>query len=425
MAATLLAGPTGAATPDSLGGDSQASTTSRTASSTANRTAARAKIATQFALKAAGYGTRVEGGQLPVVSGQTAYAVIGCTNKAGMVRKNYEAAVTLPGLGTVDGVRTKTWTSINYKKHKVAVNSVHNVAKVVLGGTLTIAAVKSHSTTWHDRKGFHTRAETSIGSIKVGAQSFPIPTPNQPITIPGVAKISLGMHKTKKDSDGASTYAEAVQVKLLLTDTVVRIAHTAALMGRGITYGRFHGSANGTQVRALADNVKSGPTPLSWMPCQGTHGVVKTKSVLGVDLAGQIVVGAVENQQMGKQNLKKATGFEQSTVAAITLGPLTINAIKARANVTRLKGGKMIANADGTTIGEIVVNGDVTPIPDPGQAIEIPGLLKLEANVVDKMKYGIDVVAIRITLLDGTGAVIDLGHAKMEIKPSHRVIGGP
>lgn len=405
-ATILLAGPAGASAPDRVSGD----------------TAKPVKVATRFALKAAGFGTRVDGGQLPAASGTTGYQVIGCTNKAGITRDNYEADVTLPGLGTVSGVKTKTWTRYRPAKKEVSVYSMHNVAAVHLGAGLSLTAVNSLSRVWHDPKGFHTETTTSIGSIKLAGQTIPIPTPDTPITIPGVVSIAIGDHNERKDKDGAYASANAVDIRLLLTDTRVRVSHTAALMGSGITYGRFSGQSNATQVHALDENVKSGPTPLSYMPCQGTKGETRIKSVASVDLAGQIVVGAAQNRQMGKQDKEKATGFEESSIASITLGPLTINAIKARANVTRFKSGKVVKDADGTTIGEIVVNGEAQAIPDPGQALEIPGLLKLEANVIEKTKKGIDVVAVRITLLDGTGAVIDLGHARLLIKPSRRIM---
>ena len=416
-ASLLLAGPVGATAPDGGTSDSAKAASSST-------TTARPKVATRFALRAAGFGTEVEGGQIPADSDTTGYTVIGCTNKAGILRKNYIADATIPGLATVAGVKTKAWTHINKKTGTVSSNSMHNVAKVVLGGALTITAVNSRSQVSHDAKGFHTKTVTSIGGIKAGGQSFPIPTPDQPITIPGLAKISIGDHHERHDKDGGYAAANAIRIDLIPSQTIVRIAHSAAIMGSGITYGRFRGQSNGTQVRALDDNIKSGPQPLSYMPCQGTKGEVKTKSTAGINLANQLVVGAIENKQMGKQDQKKAKGFEQSEIAGINLGngQLVIDAIKARANVTRFKNGTVVSNANGTTIGSITAGGDVYPIPDPGQSIEIPGLLKLEANVIDKTARGIDVVAVRITLLDGTGAVIDLGHAHLEIKPSGRHI---
>jgi hypothetical protein len=40
---------------------------------------------------------------------------------------------------------------------------------------------------------------------------------------------------------------------------------------------------------------------------------------------------------------------------------------------------------------------------------------KLERKVVTRSKTGLKVVALRVTLLDGSGAVVDLGEAKLNI----------
>ncbi|MDN4160841.1 choice-of-anchor P family protein [Nocardioides abyssi] len=376
-----------------------------------------AKVKTEFAMKATGYGTRIQGGAVPVQSGTTAYQTIGCTNKAGLSRKNDVAAVTLPGLGQVDGVRTRVNTYTNKKKGRTSVVSQHDVARVKLG-PLVLRGVSSKATVWHDKDGFHKKVETSLLGLRADGQTFPVPTPNIPITIPGLATVYLGDQNGYANKDGAYAAGNAIKVVLHPSDTVVRIAHSAAKMNRGVKSGRFRGQAHGTQIDALDENIKSGPLPLSYMPCQGTGGKVREKSVAGVDLAGQIVVGAVRNRQMGKQNANKATGWTESTVAGIKLGPLEINAIKARANVTRFRDGRIKRNANGTTIGEIVVNGEAQAIPPIGQALEIPGLLRLEAGIVEKTRLGVKVTALRLTLLDGTGATVNLGNARMEIRPA-------
>ncbi|MBC9732662.1 choice-of-anchor P family protein [Nocardioides marmotae] len=376
-----------------------------------------AKVKTEFAMKATGYGTRVQGGAVPLQSGTTAYQTIGCTNKAGLSRKNDLAAVSLPGLGEVEGVRTRVNTFTNKKLGRTSVVSQHDVARVKLG-PLVLRGVSSKATVWHDKDGFHQSVETTLLGIRAGNQTFPIPAPNVPITIPGVATVHLGDQNGYANKQGAYAAGNAIKVVLHPTDTVVRIAHSAAKMNRGVKSGRFRGQAHGTQIDALDENIRSGPLPLSYMPCQGTNGKVREKAVAGLDLAGQIVVGAVRNRQMGKQDQKKATGWTESTVAGIKLGPLEINAVKARANVTRFRDGRIKRNANGTTIGEIVVNGQAQAIPPIGQALEIPGLLRLEAGIVEKTRLGIKVTALRLTLLDGTGATVDLGNARMEIRPS-------
>ena len=50
--------------------------------------------------------------------------------------------------------------------------------------------------------------------------------------------------------------------------------------------------------------------------------------------------------------------------------------------------------------------------------LNIPGVAKLERNVVHRYTNGISVIALRVTLLDGSGAVLDLGEAHLKIKNS-------
>ena len=63
-----------------------------------------------------------------------------------------------------------------------------------------------------------------------------------------------------------------------------------------------------------------------------------------------------------------------------------------------------------------MANGSEQAIPDPGQSIEIPGLAKIAFNVQEKIPGGLHVIAIQITLLDGTLATINIGEAKLAIR---------
>jgi hypothetical protein len=91
-----------------------------------------------------------------------------------------------------------------------------------------------------------------------------------------------------------------------------------------------------------------------------------------------------------------------------------VNAIKGVAHVKRTSHG-VTRNIRGSSIGSITVNGDPQTFP-PSDVIEVPGVATLERNVVHKTKIGISVVALRVTLLDGSGAVIDLGTARLSIR---------
>ncbi len=81
--------------------------------------------------------------------------------------------------------------------------------------------------------------------------------------------------------------------------------------------------------------------------------------------------------------------------------------------------GELIRNTRGSSFLTLSVDGDPHTIPDTG-VLEIPGVLKIEQNVTTLVRGGIEVIALQVTLLDGSGAVIDLGVARAQVKKAIR-----
>lgn len=380
---------------------------------------------TAFAYRAVTYGSRVRGGSIPASSGTTSYQAIGCTNAAGVNKTNEIASVELPGLGIAKGVDTRAWTErVNgvFSSH-----STHDIAKIVLGessfGELAIRGISSSSRAFHDSSGFHADTKTEVASLTFtptdGApQVLAIPTPGRPIIIPGLLEIRVGNEKRFADGSRAKASADVLEVLLVPTGTKVRVAHTAAQLARGVKRGLFSGLAAATQVSALNNLVRSGPQPLTRMPCQGTQGREKGKNVAAVNLLPLIQVGAASTRQKGQQRPGKAWGYEEARIARVDLGggQLVITGIQGRVNVERTRKG-LSADTKGTKFLTATVNGTEYSFPEL-DGISIPGLVEIETGVVTKMKSGLDVVAVRLTLLDGTGATIDLGHARLLIAGS-------
>ncbi|WP_343905142.1 choice-of-anchor P family protein [Nocardioides aquiterrae] len=379
-----------------------------------------------FALKAAGYGTRASGGQVPAGSRDTAFMAIGCGTKVGMERENHEAEATLPGgAGTASAIRTDLWT-VRSKDGGVHSYSRNRTAKIVLAqsglGEVQISAVTSLSHAWHDGQGFHAETKVTVGDIEFvppsgDPQHFEIPTPGQPIEIPGLAKITVGQSKKSVTSAGATAEANALRVTFLPSATRLTVGHSAAQALDGIKHGTFHGFSTGTRSTAADDSITSGRTPLSLLPCQGTNGKLRTKAIADVNLGDQIVVQGLRSQQKASQFPGKSVAMERGTVASINLGDgqLVVDGIIGQANVTRSGSGGVTSDIKGTTLGTITANGEPQSFPD-SDVIEIPGVAKLERNIVDKTKFGISVISLRITLLDGRAAVIDLGVAQARIR---------
>lgn len=378
---------------------------------------------TTYAFKASGFGTRVIGGRLPVGSSTTGYQVIGCTNQAGRSRTGNVAEATLPGLGTASGIKTRVWTT---RRHGVvASHSRHSIAEIVLAqsglGRLSLDAITSRTTAYHDRSGFHASASTHLGGISftppVGpAQSFPAPTPDQPITIPGVATVYAGQRVTRHSATSATADAVALRVDVVPTGTSVLVAHSRTELSSGFTGGIFRGRSAATHVvTAAGDIARSGPNPLSVMPCQGTGGRTQAKSLAAVDLGGQLVVKGATSSERGVQGAHGAHGRSRAEVARVELGgQLVIHGIVGEASVAR-RSGHVTKSAKGTLLGSVSVAGQEQTFPRTG-VLEIPGIAKLERAVVTRTHSGIRVIGLRITLLDGSGAVINLAEAGLRIR---------
>jgi len=377
---------------------------------------------TTFAFQSSGFGSRVNGGQVPVSSSTTAFQRIGCTNQAGRDRVNDVADATLPGLGSLSGVRTHTWTTL--RNGVAASHATHSIAELSLAssgvGSLSIDAIHSRSTAFHDGSGFHSTASTTVGDITfpppVGpAQTFPAPTPDHPITIPGLATINLGLRSSQHNSHGATASADALVVDVVPTGSEVKVAHSHASIGEGLTSGIFRGHANATRVvSALTGLAHSGPQPLMLMSCLGTGGRRVSKSIAAADLGGQLVVKGLSSTQRASQD-PRGHGFEQASIARINLGrgQLVVNGIVGRATVRQTAHG-IVRSATGTRLGSITAGGKTVTFPPTG-VLEIPGVARLEQHVVSRTAHGIKVVALRVTLLDGSGAVINLGEAALQI----------
>jgi hypothetical protein len=418
----LATGPTFAHSP--LTGTTTDKTIDKT--STVTRAGAAGK-ATSFAFKGSGFGTRIVGGQAPGASDTTAYQAIGCTTMAGKQRVNDDAEATVPGLGTLTDSKTRVWTTSRHGV--VASHATHSIAKIVLAstgvGSLSIDGIRSTSTVRHDSTGFHPVTSTQIGSLvltpPIGPpQSFPAPTPDQPVTIPGLATLYAGKSHTSHSATSAEARAVTLRIDVVASGSSIRIAHSRAELDSGVTDGVFGGhSAAVHVVSAAGDIVKGGPQPLNLMPCQGTYGKVLEKRLATLDLGGQLLTSDASTRGRAVQGAHRAHGYERAQVGKFDLaGQLLIKNIVAKASVTRTAHG-VVKSAKGTQLGSVTANGQTQKFPKTG-VLEIPGVAKLERAVVTRSHSGISVIGLRITLLDGSGAVIDLAEAKLRIRPTGR-----
>ena len=361
-------------------------------------------------------------------SSRTAVSSIGCTNLLGKDNSNTVVDADVPGLLQVGAVDSTTQT----KRVKGRTTSIgkHKVADVAIGVpgllTLGISAVNTVAKAWHGPDGYDSRARTSLGRLTLGLpggleQSLPLPSPEQPVTVPGLLRIQLGRTIEKANQTQARSYATGLEVKIIPTGTVVKISRSAAKIEEGERGGIFNGAGAPVQVSLLGDLIKVGQAVVQRMPCLGTGGERLEEAAATVDLAGAIRVEGAQGTTRTTQNRRrnKAKAVATATVGRVDLGggTLVIDAIRSKATAVRT-GKKVRRSSDGTTVGSISFNGQSFTLPDL-DGIEIPGLAKIETDVRTRTPFGMRVVALRISLLEGTeiDSVVDIGLAKVKIRP--------
>jgi hypothetical protein len=155
------------------------------------------------------------------------------------------------------------------------------------------------------------------------------------------------------------------------------------------------------------------------MPCRGTGGHVRTRDVASVDLHPIGTIGALSASEYAKKTKTHANSWQEADVAGASLlgDTLVITGVVGRASASYVKGGTVETSSEGTKVAEVTLNGTVVELPAQG-TIELPGIARLSTDVEQQYENGLKVTALRIELLGGTGATINLGTVKTIIKPS-------
>ncbi|WP_139982262.1 choice-of-anchor P family protein [Nocardioides litoris] len=380
------------------------------------------KVRTKFALRTVAYGTRVDGGSLPAGSSATAYDRISCTNQTGRERVNFVADQVIPGLGKAEGIRTRVWTA--KKGNRVSAYSMHQIAKLTIGnpsvGALEITGLKSVSEAFNDNGRYGTTFDSEVARIvlKAGTRvvaSYPIPSPKRALTIPGLLRIALGTAERRTGPRSADVFGNALEITVLPTGTKARVAQTNARIAGGIEQGVFNGYSAGVEARALADNTRVGRQPLNPLPCRGSD--LRVERVAGVNLGSLGGLRGVAATAQGTNRPRVARGTVTGSVAQASLldGRVRIEGIKAVATAQR-KDGKLTRSSEGSTVLDVTIDGRKFSFPALGK-ITIPGLVELDDEVVEKTQNGLKVIGLRVKVLNGTGAVVDLGVAQIGVRP--------
>ncbi len=382
-----------------------------------------ARAVTNYGFTGSAYGSRVRGGGVPANSGRTALAYIGCTRETGRRDTNSLATVDLGNLGQLNGVKSISRT---YRGNgSVNVKSTNTIASAVFlngNGTsdnLRLEGIKAVARAWHDSNGFHREGRSSLARISLGGVNVPIT--GRVTNVPGVATITLNGRSGSTGPRGASMTVRAVIVDLDLTGTTVILGNARAKIQDGFVTGVLGGVGIAAKGSLLDGVVRTGKVARQPLPCRGTNGVWKTNKTLGLTVNDLVHLGAATGSARGNQR-DRTHGYAQTRgrVARATVGAnaqLLIKGVIGAANVAK-RGDKLVKSTKGTEIASITFRGNNVRIPTAGNPVKVRNLAVLSAPKVDRSRYGIAVVALRVKVLSGTVGTIDLGIAKASIRPS-------
>lgn len=384
-----------------------------------------ARGATPYALTGFSFGSRLQGGEIPAESGRTAFSYLGCTKSAGLDSGNHVADINVGDYGAVSGISSKSWTTRS--SSKVASNSQTKIGAIELGegdAKLVIEGVTLRTKAWHDASGFHKAGSAKILTIKAkaGGVEIPIPAnpaPGQHINIPGLAKITILGGTSSQSAHHAQITRRALRIELSDGSTLT-VGTSRSGISDQAPAGVLNGWGRAASAGVLKNAVTTGNIAVQPLKCVGTNGDWLNNHTAGIDIPGVLEIGAASGAATGLQrDPNNAYAHTRGRIAHVTLSDqLEIGGIEAHARVKKTNG-KLTTSTKGTTVAYIKVGDQSYEIPEPGEALEIPGLAKIEVNKQYPGKYGIRVVAVKVTLLEGSPgeSVVNLGEAFARIKP--------
>jgi len=202
----------------------------------------------------------------------------------------------------------------------------------------------------------------------------------------------------------------------LLDGTRVNVAHAEAGIDSNTPGGLLSGraqSARGTGLVETNNIVKKS------VPCTGTGGEWRNAAAADTDLLPGVDVGAATVGALGDQlGQRHAVARTRAKVARLALfgDDLVVTAIRSQANVTR-QGGDWIRTAQGTSLGEVTVDGVQQPLPAAGESLLIDGVARITPGVVHKSDHAITVVGLQVKLLGGSdaGEVLNISQSNARI----------
>ena len=154
------------------------------------------------------------------------------------------------------------------------------------------------------------------------------------------------------------------------------------------------------------------------LACQGTQGAWHTNNTANIDTPGLSLTGLSARARGRQHDVFNAYGQTQGRVGKVNIGngEIVVRGVIASARVTKTRG-KLSRTAKDTTVTSLSVRGHKRRIPARGTTITIPGIAKVTGETIHKLRYGLDVTAVKVVLLNKPNSTLIIGHAVTHLRP--------
>jgi hypothetical protein len=354
--------------------------------------------------KADAFGTTASVGKT-ITIGQTAPVIVPICQTANVpfTLTGTLASLSAPPLVSTGVVNTSAADTTGMA---TASADVHAISLLV--GLISADEVKSVSTTTVDS---NSKLETSAtGStfvnLNVAGQIINgLPAPNTTIDLAGLGKIVLNEHMKSNNGTQAHLSVNMIHVYITVANllfpvgTEVTIAHA----GSGITLisapGALDGAAFGTEV--MGNPLQSSKTAPVCVPGPGTDGIVKTKTLTGLNLPLILTSGTVVDSAVGNVTATDSDSQTSSTIQGLNLlsGLVTADVVYAQSNASTNDGLKFNFSTSGVFTNIFVAgHPEITGNVPKNTKVSIANLGTLYLNRVIRTKNEIKNVMIELTV---------------------------
>lgn len=349
-----------------------------------------------------------------LASGHSALSTM-CTRSYPNVNRN-QVASTQEGAGAVaDLEEVESRNRTHTVDGRAAVTSTSTVTSgALLGGLVTFEGLRSVSRVVKTPGGFRRVSRATVAELEIAGEEVAVQPGNETQTFALPAGAGTLTFNMKDGRTGANTaVARNLALRLDLPDGGrLRVARSTGRLETG-RVGIFAGGAWGTEVPTVAGLVEGGRTSFQPIPCRGTGGDLDSNGVTDAE-PNEVVDSADSQSDVRTRYLSdgRARSMARTSVNDVSLGggQIRIEEITSKAVALKRSDGS-VRTSRSSDVNGLRVGGEEVEVPGENETLQIEGVATMEGPITDRGSRGVQVRAMRITLLDAAPepVVVDLG----------------